>query len=79
MLAVTFQIFVMINLAWPRPAVYGNDHWYFQWGAFTFTGVLSLVGIIYYVVKLRGSQATVLAEHRAGPVAAVAAVGDEPA
>jgi amino acid transporter len=74
-LAVIFQIVVMVNLAWPRPAVYGNDHWYFQWGAFTFTGVLSLVGIVYYVAKLRGSQATVLAEHR--PDAVMAA--DEPA
>jgi len=78
-LAVIFQIFVMINLAWPRPAVYGADHWYFQWGAFTFTGVLSLLGIAYYLAKLRGRPAAVLAEHQAGPVAAVAAVGDEPA
>jgi hypothetical protein len=68
----------MVNLAWPRPAVYGADKWYFQWGAFTFTGVLGLAGIAYYLVKLRGSQATVLAEHRAGPPVAVA-VGDEPA
>ena len=30
----------MVNLAWPRPAVYGGDHWYFQWGAFTFIGLL---------------------------------------
>ncbi|HEY1321601.1 MAG TPA: hypothetical protein VGF32_15195, partial [Streptosporangiaceae bacterium] len=76
-LAVAFQILVMVNLAWPRPAVYGADHWYFQWGAFTFTGLLGGVGIIYYLVKLRGRQATVLAEHRAGPTAV--AVADEPA
>ena len=56
-------------------AVYGADHWYFQWGAFTFTGVLGLVGIIYYLVKLRGSPGAVLAEHRAAAVA----VADEPA
>ena len=38
LLAVIFQIGVMINLAWPRPAVYGAcTHAYFQWGAFTFT------------------------------------------
>ena len=48
-LAVIFQIFVMVNLAWPRPAVYGADHWYFQWGAFTFTGVLGLIGVVYYL------------------------------
>ena len=79
LLAVIFQIGVMINLAWPRPAVYGADKWYFQWGAFTFTGVLGLVGIVYYLVKLRGSQTTVLAEHRAGPAVEAVGVGDEPA
>ncbi|MGH3233431.1 MAG: APC family permease [Streptosporangiaceae bacterium] len=76
-LAVVFQVGVMVNLAWPRPAVYGGDHWYFQWGAFTFTGVLGAVGVIYYLVKLQGRPATVLAEHRAGP--AVVGVGDEAA
>jgi urea carboxylase system permease len=75
LLAVAFQILVMINLAWPRPAVYGADHWYFQWGAFTFTGVLGGVGIIYYLARLRGRPAAVLAEHRAAAVA----VADEPA
>src|SRR5690349_34489 len=75
LLAVAFQILVMINLAWPRPAVYGADHWYFQWGAFTFTGLLGGVGIIYYLARLRGRPAAVLAEHRAAAVA----VADEPA
>jgi urea carboxylase system permease len=75
LLAVAFQILVMVNLAWPRPAVYGADHWYFQWGAFTFTGVLGGVGIVYYLVRLRGRPAAVLDEHRALAVAAA----DEPA
>jgi urea carboxylase system permease len=76
-LAVAFQILVMVNLAWPRPAVYGADHWYFQWGAFTFTGVLGGAGVLYYLAKHHGRPAMVLAEHRA--VAVVAGVGDEPA
>jgi hypothetical protein len=76
-LAVAFQILVMVNLAWPRPAVYGGDHWYFQWGAFTFTGLLGGVGIIYYLARLRGRPTTVLAEHQAGPTAVT--VADEPA
>ncbi len=75
-LAVIFQVGVMVNLAWPRPAVYGADHWYFQWGAFTFTGVLGAVGALYYLARLRGRPAEVLAEHR---FEALAAVGDEPA
>jgi amino acid transporter len=73
LLAVVFQVGVMVNLAWPRPAVYGADHWYFQWGAFTFTGVLGAVGVVYYVAKLRGRPAAVLAEHRSE------ALADEPA
>ena len=64
-MAVIFQVGVLVNLAWPRPAVYGADHWYFQWGAFTFTGVLGGVGVVYYLIKQRGRPATVLAEHRA--------------
>jgi len=80
LLAVFFQIVVMINLAWPRPAVYGADHWYFQWGAFTFTGVLGGVGIIYYLARLRGRPAAVLAEHRSEAILPGAgAVADEPA
>src|ERR1035437_47682 len=43
LVAVIFQVGVMVNLAWPRVAVYGGDHWYFQWGAFTFTGGVGLL------------------------------------
>jgi len=75
-LAVIFQTGVMINLAWPRAAVYGNDKWYYQWGAFVFVGLLGGVGIVYYLIALRGRQTTVLAEHRASP-APVGAVGEE--
>jgi len=39
----------MVNLAWPRPAVYGNDHWYFQWGAIVFTAVIVAVGAGLYL------------------------------
>jgi urea carboxylase system permease len=68
--AVVFQIGVMVNLAWPRPAVYGGDHWYYQWGAFVFCGVLGGAGALYYLVLHRGRPATVLAEHRAAAAAA---------
>ena len=30
--AVVYQIIAIVNLAWPREAVYGADHWYFQYG-----------------------------------------------
>jgi urea carboxylase system permease len=78
-LAVIFQIGVMVNLAWPRVAVYGGGAWYFQWGAFTFTGGLGLVGVIYYLIKHQGRETSVLAEHRAGATLTTAGVGDEPA
>jgi urea carboxylase system permease len=76
-LAVAFQIAVMINLAWPRAQVYGGDRWYYQWGAFVFVGVLGGAGAVYYLVALRSRPATVLAEHRAGPApSAVSAAGE---
>ena len=78
-LAVIFQIGVLVNLAWPRPAVYGADKWYFQWGAFTFTGVLSLVGIVYYAVKLRAAGRRCWPSTGPATVVDVAVVGDEPA
>jgi amino acid transporter len=78
-LAVIFQVGVMINLAWPRVAVYGGDHWYFQWGAFVFTGGLGILGAIYYFFVLRGRPASALAGHQAEPVLASAGLNDEPA
>jgi len=77
-LAVIFQTIVMINLFWPRVAVYGGDHWYYQWGAFVFVGLLGGAGAVYYLVALRGRPAAVLAEHRAGgEPTGVAATGEE--
>jgi urea carboxylase system permease len=76
LLAVIFQVGVLVNLAWPRPAVYGGDRWYYQWGAFVFVGLLGGVGALYYLIAQRGRPTTVLAEHRAGPAPA-AVVGDQ--
>ena len=79
LVAVVFQVGVMVNLAWPRPAVYGNSAWYYQWGAFVFIGGLGAVGVIYYFATQRGRGARVLAEHRADAELASAGVTDEPA
>jgi amino acid transporter len=75
-LAVVFQVIVMINLAWPRAQVYGGDHWYYQWGAFVFVGLLGGIGAAYYLLVHRGRPATVLAEHRAR-TAETAAAGQQ--
>ncbi len=31
LVAVLHGVAMTVNLAWPRAAVYGSDHWYFQW------------------------------------------------
>jgi amino acid transporter len=51
--AVLYGILMTLNLAWPRAGVYGTDHWYFQYGAFVFTGVVVLVGLAYYATVQR--------------------------
>ena len=66
-IAVIYQTVVVINLAWPRPAVYGSKHWYLQYGAFAFMAVVLLVGGGYYYSTLHGRNSEVLAEHRALP------------
>jgi hypothetical protein len=78
LLAVVFQVGVLVNLAWPRAAVYGSDHWYDQWGAFVLVGILGGVGAACYLVVLRGRPVMVLAEHRAAPApAGIRALGEE--
>ena len=78
LLAVVFQVGVLVNLAWPRAAVYGGDHWYYQWGAFVFVGIIGGAGAAYYLIALRGRAVPVLAEHRAGAApTAIGAVGEE--
>jgi urea carboxylase system permease len=63
-IAVIYQTLLVIDLAWPRAAVYGNA-WYYKWGAFVFIGVIVALGGVYYAVAQRGQDSRVLAEHRA--------------
>lgn len=51
--AVLYGIGMTVNLAWPREAVYGNDHWYFQWGAVVFTVAIALIGGVMLFVRRR--------------------------
>ena len=55
---------MIINLAWPRAAVYGSDHWYYQWGGVVFTTVIVLVGALYYVLRQhdRAAESAIEAE-----------------
>jgi urea carboxylase system permease len=51
--AVLYGVGMIVNLAWPRAAVYGNDHWYYQWGAIVFTAVIAAIGGLVYL-RVRG-------------------------
>ncbi len=66
--AVLYQTALVVNLAWPRPDVYGHHQpWWLQYGAFIFMGVVLIVGGAYYFTRLHGRTPEVLAEHRALP------------
>ena len=62
-LAVVWGAALIVNMAWPRPEVYG-DAWYQQYAALLFTAVLMGSGGLYYWLVQR-HKTGVLAEHRA--------------
>jgi hypothetical protein len=56
-----------LNLAWPRKEIYNATepfHWYLQWGAFLFIGIVALGGFAYYWFVQRHKYG-VLATHAA--------------
>jgi urea carboxylase system permease len=76
-LAVGWGIFMAINLAWPRKEIYNAAepfHWYLQWGAFLFIGVVAIGGFAYYWFVQRHKTGVLdshrLEEIREGEVAA---------
>jgi urea carboxylase system permease len=48
--AVAYQVLMVINLAWPRSAIYDltGHSWWLQWSALLFIGATLLVGGVYY-------------------------------
>jgi amino acid transporter len=62
--AVLSTLAVIVNVAWPRAAVYGNDHWYLQYGALVVVGLLLIVGVPYYLLVQRHRTGEPVAEHR---------------
>jgi urea carboxylase system permease len=53
LVAVGYGAAMTVNLIWPRAEVYGDDHWYFQWGAVIVTGLIVLAGAIMLYVRRR--------------------------
>jgi urea carboxylase system permease len=83
-LAVVWGAGMAINLAWPRKDVYNATepfHWYLQYGAVLFIGVVFFGGLAYYWFVQR-HKTGVLASHAAeaaAPAAAGATVRPAPA
>jgi urea carboxylase system permease len=76
--AVAYGAVVAVNIAWPRSAVYDSlagtkdsaghvipGHWYWQYIAILFIGIVVIVGSIYYFAVYNRKPIEVLAEHRA--------------
>lgn len=51
--AVLYGITMIVNLFWPRGAVYGTDHWYYQWGALLTSVLIVVVGGVMFAVRRR--------------------------
>lgn len=50
-IAVLYGLGMTVNLLWPRAAVYGADHWYYQWGALLTTALIAVVGAVLLAVR----------------------------
>jgi urea carboxylase system permease len=77
--AVVYGAVIAFNIAWPRRDVYnaiGTHHWYFQWAAYVFIGLVVLVGSIYYFAVHSRRPIEVLAEHRVNVDLSEPAVAD---
>lgn len=67
-LAVVWAVVMIINIAWPRPAVYNPAepfHWYLQWGGVLAPAVMLGLAFAVYWFTRRGKMG-ILAEHAAG-------------
>jgi urea carboxylase system permease len=76
--AVVYGLLVAINIGWPRSAVYDSlagtkdasghvipGHWYWQYIAVLFIGIVVIVGTIYYFAVYNRKPIEVLKEHAA--------------
>jgi amino acid transporter len=63
--AVGWGIFVVVNMSWPRPEIYGTDPWG-RFAAVLATTSLLCLGVICHVLVGRRRRLGILAEHSAG-------------
>jgi urea carboxylase system permease len=74
--AVVFGLFLLIDVGWPREAVYDPDggHWYLHYSSLLFTGVALAVGAVAYPLMKRQQASSAV-----NPAAGVTAEVPEPA
>jgi amino acid transporter len=80
-LAVLWGIGMALNLIWPRKEVYNAVepfHWYLQWAAVLFIGIVFFGGLAYYLLVQR-HKTGVLPEHALGVAPAAPITGGPPA
>jgi urea carboxylase system permease len=73
LIAVIWGVAMMVNLIWPRNAVYNPSapfHWYLKWSGVLIPLVLVIAGLLLYRLRIR-HRSGVLPEHAAVPSAQV--------
>lgn len=65
LISVGWGLFVVVNMSWPRAAIYGTDRWG-RFAAVRATAGLIGLGVLYYLAVLR-RRAGILAEHASSP------------
>jgi urea carboxylase system permease len=69
--AIGYGALMALNLIWPRSEIYGSGG--YAWGGVIFVAALGIVGAAYYRWRQHGRDHEVALEHRAAPLASVAA------
>lgn len=65
--AVIYQIALVIDIAWPRAAVYNAlppAHWYLKWAGVVFPALFIIIGLVYFFATQRGGV-RIRDEHKA--------------
>ena len=65
-IAVAWGLFVVINIGWPRPEIYGDDHWG-RFMAPLATLALIVSGATYFFLVQR-KKTGIVADHKAEPI-----------
>jgi urea carboxylase system permease len=64
-IAVLWGLIGVVNIGWPRVAVYSDKAWYYQYGAIVFIGGVAIIGGLYYFAVQRNKTKGPLPEHAA--------------